>query len=41
MTDVPTLTADKGGVGIIGTNAFMGIHVVHTSYLRLGFLRKQ
>ena len=41
MTDAPTLTVDKTGVGIIGANAFMGIHVVHTSYLRLGFPRKR
>ena len=31
----PYLTI-KAGVGIIGCNEFRGIHVVHTSYLRLG-----
>ena len=35
-TDAATLSHDKAGVGIIGCNEFRGIHVVHTSYLRLG-----
>ena len=35
-TDAATLSHNKAGVGIIGCNEFRGIHVVHTSYLRLG-----